>query len=78
MDWRPKSEPDDIVALGLVDGKIVIKNVTQLERNNVLIRSSVGKDFSLKHTKTCTDLEWNREKPNWLATGFEKAERSSR
>ena len=77
MDWRYSSNPDNIVALGLFDGKVALKNVSyDSGSNNAHLRSSIGKDSSQKHSKSCTSMQWNKDNPNWLATGFEKQERN--
>ena len=79
MDWRPCDSDRDIVALGMVDGRIEVKNVyEELGVSNTTIRSSIGKDFSQKHSKQCVSIKWNKDITNWLASGYEKPERSNR
>ncbi|XP_022107644.1 GATOR complex protein MIOS-like isoform X2 [Acanthaster planci] len=68
--WYPKQSSDDVIALGLSSGKVILSGFCV--DSSVTQAGLVGKEFPLKHTKMCTCLAWNTVESKWLAAGFDR------
>ncbi|KAJ8313969.1 hypothetical protein KUTeg_008530 [Tegillarca granosa] len=66
--WYPKSEPDNLVAVGQANGKITLISFGQQQGSSDLI----GKEFIPKHNRHCLYLAWNPVESHLLAEGLDK------
>lgn len=64
--------------MGLSDGRVLLKNVTDEKSDIFKLKSHIGKDRLPKHNRPCSSMQWSREYPNLLAVGFEKPDKSIR
>jgi len=74
IDWRYSSNPNNIVSLGLSDGRVLIRNIS--DDKSDFVKSHIGKDRLPKHNKPCSSMQWSREYTNLIAVGFEKPDKS--
>ncbi|XP_070565047.1 GATOR2 complex protein MIOS-like [Ptychodera flava] len=70
--WYPKGDPEDLLAVGLTHGRVVLTNFGQEPDPHGL----VGKTFVPKHGRTCNSLAWNPIDSNLLAAGFGEKSRT--
>ncbi|XP_077978834.1 GATOR2 complex protein MIOS-B-like [Glandiceps talaboti] len=70
--WYPKPEPENLLAVGLNHGRVVLTSFGQEGDPQGLI----GKVFVPKHGRTCTSLVWNPLNSNLLAAGFGEKSRT--
>nr|XP_006821083.1 PREDICTED: WD repeat-containing protein mio-like [Saccoglossus kowalevskii] len=66
VSWYPKPEPDNLLAIGLNHGKVILTSFGQESDPQGLI----GKVFVPKHARTCHTLSWNPIDSNFLAAAF--------
>ena len=84
--WRPNaSDIGDVVALGLENGEILMKIISEDSVSQYFTQSVNSKSTNHKQTKSnlplthpCTSLSWNHKNPNQIAAGFEKFDRSNK
>lgn len=67
VSWYPKSEPNNLLAVGLENGKAVLTSF-----NGVNLGDHVSREFVPKHSRPCSSIAWNPVECNLLAAGLEK------
>ncbi|XP_033639777.1 GATOR complex protein MIOS-A-like [Asterias rubens] len=68
--WCPKQSSDDILAVGLSSGKVILTAFLVDPTSSQM--GLVGTEFPVKHNKMCTSLAWNTVEPKLLAAGFDR------
>lgn len=70
LAWYPKSQPDNLLAVGLANGKVVLTGLGKPGLNDP--HSLVGREFVPRHARQCHALSWNPDQCNLLAQGLDK------
>ncbi|KAI0220830.1 GATOR complex protein MIOS [Lamellibrachia satsuma] len=70
LAWYPKSQPDNLLAVGLANGKVVLTGLGKTGLNDP--HSLVGREFVPRHARQCHTLSWNPDQCNLLAQGLDK------
>nr|XP_034309775.1 GATOR complex protein MIOS-A isoform X2 [Crassostrea gigas] len=65
--WYPKPEPDNMLAIGLANGRVILNNFSGNSESDL-----IKKEFVPKHTRSCIYLNWNPVDSHLLAEGLEK------
>lgn len=65
--WYPKPEPDNMLAIGLANGRVILNNFSDNNESDL-----IKKEFVPKHTRSCIYLNWNPVDSHLLAEGLEK------
>ena len=68
--WYPKPQPENMVAIGLATGKVLLTSIARTGASNP--NSLIGKEFIPKHNRQCNYLAWNPVETSLLAAGLEK------
>ncbi|XP_048578803.1 GATOR complex protein MIOS isoform X2 [Nematostella vectensis] len=67
--WYPHSNPDDLLAIGQGNGRVVI---TSFGCENRQADNSLRREFVPRHSRQCNALAWNPVSRNLLAAGLDK------
>ncbi|OCH85554.1 hypothetical protein OBBRIDRAFT_739720 [Obba rivulosa] len=72
--WSPDATLDDLVAIGLMNGKVdlIRLKATKYARNHILA-SGPSVTLPPRTPRACNALSWSSADPNMLAVGLEKA-----
>ena len=63
--WCPKQSSDDILAVGLSSGKVILTAFLVDPTSSQM--GLVGTEFPVKHNKMCTSLAWNTVEPKLVS-----------
>ncbi|EMD33754.1 hypothetical protein CERSUDRAFT_160035, partial [Gelatoporia subvermispora B] len=76
--WSPDANLDDLVAVGLTNGKVdlIRLEATKYTRNHIL-SSGPSVTLPLRTSRACNAISFSSADPNILATGLEKARNDS-
>lgn len=72
VEWYPKADQDNLIACGLVNGKVQLRS---FDKNNS--SDLVDKEFVPKHQRHCLYLFWNQLDTSLLAEGLDKSRNDS-
>ncbi|KXJ29822.1 WD repeat-containing protein mio [Exaiptasia diaphana] len=67
--WYPQSEPDDLLAIGQSNGKVI---VTSFASEKIQSNYGLRREFVPRHPRPCNSLAWNPVTSNRLAAGLDK------
>ncbi|VDI39836.1 WD repeat-containing protein mio [Mytilus galloprovincialis] len=72
VEWCPKPEHDDVIACGLVNGKVQLRSFDKDSNSDL-----VDKEFVPRHPRHCLYLFWNHMDSSLLAEGLDKSRNDS-